>query len=149
MFCNSGGCQPYRQLNFVQNKVFSKMCLGISAASYCRRLWSSRKCCNAASVLPLIKRRFFLVDVVVFPPFCRLVGGMKLKKLVFLCMCLRWVLRHYNCSDAAYFSVSGAELTREGKWKEVLLNAENPVLLSPRSIVVFSVKRVQLNKCVM
>jgi len=64
-------------------------------------------------------------------------------------MCLRWVLRHYNCSDAAYFSVSGAELTREGKCKEVLLNAENPVLLSPRSIVVFSVKRVQLNKCVM
>lgn len=63
-------------------------------------------------------------------------------------MCLRWVLSHYNCSNAGYFSVSGAEMAREGKWKEVLLNAENPVLLLPRSIVVFYVKRVQLNKCV-
>lgn len=40
-------------------------------------------------------------------------------------MCLRWVLSHYNCSDAGYFSVSGAEMTREVKWKEVLLNAKN------------------------
>lgn len=40
-------------------------------------------------------------------------------------MCLRWVLSRYNCSDARYFSVSGAEMTREVKWKEVLLNAEN------------------------
>lgn len=40
-------------------------------------------------------------------------------------MCLRWALSLYNCSDAGYFSVSGAEMTREVKWKEVLLNAEN------------------------
>lgn len=35
------------------------------------------------------------------------------------------MLSHYSCSDAGYFSDSGAEMTREVKWKEVLLNAEN------------------------
>lgn len=47
-------------------------------------------------------------------------------------MCSRWVLSHYNCSDAGYFSIAGAEMTREGKWKEVLLNAENRGLFFTR-----------------
>lgn len=47
-------------------------------------------------------------------------------------MCSRWVLTHYNCSDAACFGTAGAGMTREGTWKEVLLSAENRALLFTR-----------------